>query len=703
MKPAFLLTLAAAAVGLTAHAAAPVESHKIDDILSQEWQKNHLSPNAPASDATIVRRLYLDIAGRIPSLEETKAFLESKDPAKREHLIDQLLASDGFTSNMFNYWADLLRLTDNVKGRVTAQAYAEWMKGQIKGNVPYDQMVRSLMTTEGGAWDSGAIGFYQRDDNKLDHLAYTVQVFLGTSIVCAQCHDHPFDKWTQMDYYGMAAYTYGMNNRGGLDGIRKGKGAGAALKGLTKEERRKKLAEEGAKTQMDRAQMQEVSKALRDITKPLRYVAVSYDDTQSPALPADYRYTNGKPGQRVEPKVIFGHDATPEHGQTRISAFADWMTSPDNPRFTEVIANRMWKKVFGLALIEPVDEITDSTVASNTELMDYLTQLMADKKYSIRDFLRVLYNTETYQRTASHDEVALGDAYHFTGPLLRRMGAEQIWDSLVMLTKGNVDGETSEENQQLHKYLDDLKVLTNTLRTKDRGELLEVAKRSNDANSDNQKKIEELRQQAKASGDKTALQEAVKEAGRLRKESSSEILTAIVGEDMAQELRRGYAEGRKNKAGKAELTAEMKAQLAALSKEQRRMAIQLGSTVNLNHRASEVSSPAKPGHFLRIFGQSDRELIQNANDDASVPQALAMLNGPVADMLNNPLSTLRLELAKSATPQEKMENLYMAFLSRKPDAHEKEILDHVIQDRGDMALADVTHALLTGSQFLFIQ
>ena len=211
MKPLALILLCACA----AQAASLPEAAKIDSLLAADWEKNGLQANPPASDDVLVRRLYLDITGRIPTLEERDAFIRSNDPQKRTKLIDTLLASDGYTSHLFNYWADVLRLTDNVKGRITAEAYEEWMKKELKANTPYDQLVKKLLTTEGGAWDSGSIGFYQRDENKLDHLAYTVQVFLGTSVVCAQCHDHPFDKWTQLDYYGMAAFTYGMDTKGG--------------------------------------------------------------------------------------------------------------------------------------------------------------------------------------------------------------------------------------------------------------------------------------------------------------------------------------------------------------------------------------------------------------------------------------------------------------------------------------------------------
>jgi hypothetical protein len=720
------LALAALLLGAaTLQAASIPEAQKIDAILAQEWQKNNLQPNPMATDEVLVRRLYLDIAGRIPTVEEAQEFVRSHDPAKKMKLIDKLLSSDGYTSNMFNYWADVLRLTDNVKGRITAEAYEEWLKKQLKANTPYDQFVRNLMTTEGGVWDSGSIGFYMRDENKLDHLAYTVQVFLGTQIVCAQCHNHPFDKWSQMDYYGMAAFTYGMDTKGGDKGLlknlapAKGNKGGvkmadvdrAALKNMTKEQRQAYIAEhrqkqeatsagEAKKPSLTREEVEMVRKSMQEVMKPLRYTSISWAD-KLPTLPADYKYPDAKAGQTIQPKVLFGHEADIAGSPTRLDAFAKWMSSPENPRFTTVIANRMWKKAFGIALIEPVDEITDSTVPSNNELMEYLTALMKDKQYSLKSFLRVLYNTDTYQRSATVTEVPLGETYHFTGPILRRMSAEQVWDSMVTLSRGNIDDQVDDENVRLHQYLDDLSMFLNTVKAKGPEALVEVAKKGNAARVETDKKIAELTAQAaqmrENGGNADAAQKLSREAQRLRKGNSSDVLEALVGEERADDLRRGY---RPEKQG---MSAYDKAALAALSKEERREAMKMGGSMSLTARASELPSPAKPGHFLRTFGQSDRELIQNASDDASVPQALSLLNGPAADVLGNPLSKLSQDLKKAATPQQKMDLIYLSFLSRMPTNNERAVMGQVIQQRGDKAVDDVTHALLTGSQFLFIQ
>jgi len=716
MKKIALLFLAATMT----HGAALPESAKIDSLLATDWQKHNLQPNSVAPDEVIVRRLYLDIAGRIPTVEETQTFLRSNDPQKRAKLIDTLLGSDGYTSHMFNYWADVLRLTDNTKGRITAEAYEEWLKKELKANTPYDQFVKKLLTTEGGAWDSGSIGFYQRDENKLDHLAYTVQVFLGTSIVCAQCHNHPFDKWTQKDYFGMAAFTYGMDTKGGPTEVKipkrplQGKNIPVALQNMDAKERReymkkhpeevKKLREEAmAADKASEMDIQAVRKTLSDVMKPLRYTAIHWSDNKLPKLPDDYKYPDGKPGETIEARAMFGHEAVPKAGQTRLHAFADWMTSPDNPRFTTVIANRMWKKVFGLGQIEPVDEMMDSTVAANPALMDYLTQLMIEKKYSLKSFLRVLYNTDTYQRMASTQEVALGETPHFTGPTLRRMSAEQVWDSLVTLTHGNLDDTVDDENKRLNQYLDDLAMFINTVQQKGPQGLIAAAKAGIQQREENDKKLDELRAKIaaqKQSGTSTPsdAKALARAAEKLRREAADDMLVNIVGKERAEALREGYRPNKLEQRPQVD-----KSLLASLSKEQRKEMARSAGNSTMSARASELPSPARPGHFLRTFGQSDREVIENASDDASVPQALTLLNGPIIQGLTSPVSLLSQQLNKAGAADQKVALLYEALLSRRPTNNERAMLSQVLHERGDSALADITHALITGSQFLFIQ
>lgn len=720
LMKSILFCLASVFILSVVHAAVLPEAAKIDSLLAADWQKNGLQANPMASDDVLVRRLYLDIAGRIPSLQERQDFIASNDPQKRAKLIDQLLGSDGYTSHLFNYWADVLRLTDNTKGRITAEAYEEWMKKELKANTPYDQLVKKLLTTEGGAWDSGSIGFYQRDENKLDHLAYTVQVFLGTSIVCAQCHNHPFDKWTQKDYYGMAAFTYGMDTKGGANEIKLPKRQQGTkqlpefLAKMSQKDRRAymkehpeevaKLREEAKKPTASAEDMQQVRKALGDIMKPLRYTSISYDEGKKPKLPDDYKYADGKPGETIEARVMFGHHVKPMEGQTQLQAFADWMTSPENPRFTTVIANRMWKKVFGLGLIEPVDEMMDSTVAANPALMDYLSQVMIEKKYSLKSYLRVLYNTDAYQRMASTQEVPLGETYHFTGPTLRRMSAEQVWDSMVTLTKGNLDGAVDDENARLHQYLDDLAMFLSTMKEKGPEGIIAAAKQGMEQRKANDQKLDELRAKMAAQKETGTASPAdakmlANAANKLRRETTNDLLENLLGAERAEDLIRGYNPQR-NQVKRPMID---KAALSSLTKEQRKEALRSSNNNVMAARASELPSPSRPGHFLRTFGQSDREVIDNANRDASVPQALTLLNGPVAEVLTSPVSKLSQEIAKAGSTDQKVALLYEALLSRRPTNNERAMLSRVVNERGAQAIPDITHALLTGSQFLFIQ
>ncbi len=717
LSSALLLTLGFASL----QAASLPESRKIDELLAQGWQKAGVQPNPAASEEVLVRRLYLDIVGRIPSVEETQAYLKSSDPDKRAKLIDSLLGSTGHTSHMFNYWADVLRLSDNVKGRLTAEAYEEWLKKQLHANTPYDQMVRNLLTTDGGVWDSGSIGFWQRDENKLDHLAYTVQVFLGTSIVCAQCHDHPFDKWTQMDYYHMAAFTWGMNTKSkSYDFFQKKAQAPeidkAALKNMDKKERKEYLAKfqkdkKSAVAEVSREDLQKIKQSMQDVMKPLRYTSAEWEEGKLPALPHDYKYTNAKPGDKVEPKAMFGPKIEVKEGQSTIETFAGWMTSPENPRFTTVIANRMWKKAFGLGLIEPVDQMTDSTVASNPALLDYLTQLMVEKKYALKDFLRVLYNTDAYQRAATTQEVPAGEVYHFTGPILRRMSAEQIWDSLVTLTRGNMDDAVDDDNVRLHQYLDDLAMFLGTIRDKGAEGIIGIARENSDRLEANRKKLADMQKQlaeAKKNGTESTLDvKAIsREAQQLRKQTERDFLVALVGEERAADLRQGYR-AKQETPKRPQIDPKL---LANMTKEQRREFMKNAAKagggkdgLTLATRASEQQSPAKAGTFLRTFGQSDRELIENASTDASVPQALALINGPVFDALTSPASKLSQSLQAAASTDEKLETVYTALLSRAPTADEKAVLRQVTSERGEKALGDVLHALVTGAQFLFVQ
>ena len=193
----------------------------INKILGSTYKKHDVKVPAKLDDALLARRLYLKAAGRIPTHEELSSYLGNSSKDKKNQLINQLVESSAFDSQMFNWWADLLRLQTRMRGgnQIGAgQLYVHWVKEQVQNNVPFDEMAFNLITAEGYPWENGAVGYYLRDAGMpLDNMSNTTQIFLGTQMVCAQCHNHPFDRWTQMEYYQMASYTYGVNSSKGGD------------------------------------------------------------------------------------------------------------------------------------------------------------------------------------------------------------------------------------------------------------------------------------------------------------------------------------------------------------------------------------------------------------------------------------------------------------------------------------------------------
>ncbi|MDB6139049.1 MAG: hypothetical protein JWO94_2121 [Verrucomicrobiaceae bacterium] len=713
-----LLALSMAA-GTTARASAPSpESAKIDAILAKEWQKNNLKPNAPATDEVFVRRIYVDIAGRIPTSDEARDFLASTDKDKRAKLIDTLLASDGYVANYFNYYADILRLQTDTKGALTGYAWADWLKAALKKNQPWDAMVREMITADGASWDNGAVGFYMRDQGMpLDHLAATVQIFLGTSIVCAQCHNHPFDKWTQMDYYHMAAFTFGVDSK---------KGYGVNLEAKLRETLGKgKAARQSPEAVALRKDVKDVQESMKEVSKVLRYTTVETTE-KLPKLPHDYKYPDAKPNETVQPKTLFGEDATPQDGESRVQAFARWMTAPENARFSLVIANRLWKRTMGMGLIEPVDEITDSTTPSNAELMDTLEKLMVEKKYDLKAYLRVIFNSGVYQRMPSPKDVALGETYHFTGPLMRRMSAEQVWDSVVTLIKGDVDSRAAEQNDGAERKLDALGKLYDSIASKDPRELIaQIKGHSNASDPVKDAKIKDMTEamnKARRDGKKEEAQKLSKQITALRGNEKKDAFAAVLGEDGAREFQKEYREGgMKARGGKGQqalvktalsredlqkINAEAggdKKKLKQLVQAERQKRTAGVAMVITATRAADMPSPSPRGHMLRTFGQSDRDTIENASREAAVPQALSLLNGPVADALINDNSAFSQQVQKASGDAAKMDAIYLGLLSRHPTADETQLLLQVAAERGEGAKADVVHALLNTGEFLFVK
>ncbi|MEM1295850.1 MAG: DUF1549 domain-containing protein [Verrucomicrobiota bacterium] len=421
---------------------------KLKELESLKFREKMTYPTPTTSDEQFLRRVYLDVAGRIPTHDEAMRFLRDGDKNKRATLIDSLLDSEAFVSHFFNYLSDLLRIRDGISmgglGELKSEAYAEWIKNQIRANVPWDELVKELIAAEGYYWDSPATGYLLTDYGmELCNLSNTFTVFTGTEITCAQCHDHPFEEVYQMDFYKMAAFF------GELDF--------------------KKQADPELKKQLD-AKIKELDAEAKAKKVDLRgfYAAVSgfnwgvgEGGQNRIKLPFDYAYDDADPNQPVQPATYFGEIVELEEYATPRQGFASWLASKDNPRFTINIVNRMWKHVFGLGQIEPVHNIPGHLdgQAQNYELLKFLEQLMKELNYDLKAFLSILYKTQTYQREACHSSPTLSmvdkGEYHFPAPIMRRLSAEQLWDSFVAMSDS-----APESNQR--RVLEDYRAIMHT-------------------------------------------------------------------------------------------------------------------------------------------------------------------------------------------------------------------------------------------------
>jgi hypothetical protein len=731
-------------------------SQQIDTLLAADWAKHNLKPNPPASDEVFVRRVYLDVIGRIPTYREATDFLSAKDAQKRAKLIDTLLASEGYAQNFFPYWADILRAqTEAPGGAVTSTAYLNYIKESLRTNKPYDQFVRGMIGAQGRAWDAGGIGYYMRDRGMpLDSFATTARIFLGTRIECAQCHNHPFDKWTPMQFYQMTAFSYGVNTSDALGGVLAQAQKLDRKRGLQAYANRKTR---GVDYKENLALIQESERsydyALSFVRGPLSFSLVNFTDRKL-LLPHDYQYSDAKPKTPVPAATMMGKPVTAAPGENCLQEYAQWMTSPDNPRFTTVVANRLWKKLFGLGLIEPVDEMKDETVAMNPELMAHLEKLMVSVGYDLKAYLRVLLNTQTYQRAVSREEVAMGASYHFTGPLLRRMTAEQMWDSFVALISPAPDAPNTLARERAEDQVIQAKKITDALETLTPEEALEAIDKIAQVGRDLKERAKEVVAQvaaAEVAGDKAKAKELSSTLNLKRthvpmRQAANDFLYApalrrlaeqhgakpapptapgangsgpnATGEVMAAEGKfaaienirvPGYdrpqktADEERADTEREEQSWREEAATHGVPEKDHTKFVEFRRSVAREWvRAAELPSPAPRGHYLREFGQSDRETTENANLDASVPQALALMNSALLPRVLDRFSQLMLSLRDASTPDAQADAIYLTLLSRQPTTHEREAWQ-AAQQTGLTSAEDLIYALLNTRQFIFIQ
>jgi hypothetical protein len=580
----------------------------IDSLLEERWKEHDVTPSPPLDDAQFVRRIHLELAGRIPTYEETTAFLADDSAAKRDVLIERLLASPDYVSHFYNFWADILRLSERPQRNLIFEPYLAYVKDALRTNKRYDGWMHEMLTADGRIWENPAVGFQLRDDGMpLPYVDNTVRVLLGTQIGCAQCHDHPFDRWTQHEFYELAAFTAGTKTRFGaaMRPASPGKAPKSipppAVRALIQDARETKGRKAGGLIQFIQANATSVS--FQD--RPLR-------------LPADYQYDDAEPLEPVTKKLLWGSvpaSAKNADGREQVAA---WMVSRTNRQFARTIANRMWRQVMGVGLVEPVDDFRESNPPSDPDLLEHLTDLVLRLDFDLREFVRVVVSTSAYQRRAVIHDPTADEPFRFAGPALRRMTAEQLWDSIVTLVARN--------------------------------------------------------------------------PWSVQRPVAAEI-AAVAGVDLRQ-----------SSIDDVEDKFDAFIERFGPVRYQRRLQQICGYRGQWLMKASEMPTPLPLGHFLRQFGQSDRETIEGGRTVPTIPQILAMFNGPITHAMLEEGSVIH-ETVMRHQPEETVDVVFLSVLSREPASEDRREAGDELAFAADPATGcgNLIWALLNTREFLFIQ
>jgi hypothetical protein len=362
-----------------ASAPSPPRFNFIDDKLIAKWQELGLNPSPLCDDAEFFRRIHLDAIGTLPTPAEIRAFLSDPSPDKRRRAIDQVLARPEFVDFWALKWGDLLRINREQLTEKGMWSFYNWLREALREDRPVDQFAREIITAQGSTFTDGPVNFYRTATNSTDWAENVAQVFLGVRMQCARCHHHPFEKWSQEDYYGMAAFFVRL----------------------------------GAKNS------QEFGIFGRE---NVIYLRPSGEQT----LP--------RTGKVVKPHPIDGPVMDDPFDRRR--QLADWITSADNPYFARNLVNRFWGYFMGHGLVEPLDDLRATNPASNPPLLDVLARDFVEHHFDLKHLMRTIMNARAYQlsseRTAS-DEADAKNTY-FTRYEVKRLTAEQLADALDFAT-----------------------------------------------------------------------------------------------------------------------------------------------------------------------------------------------------------------------------------------------------------------------------
>jgi hypothetical protein len=362
------------------------EFNVIDHYVNAKLEKRKILPSDECTDADFVRRVYLDLTGLIPTAAQARAFLEDPSPSreKRATLVDRLIGSKEYVACWSNKWADLLQCNKKALGDEAVWAFREWIRESVAQNKPYDKFAYELVTAQGSSLTHPEVNYYRalkdKDDNgnpTTNKMAEDIsQTFLGVRFSCNKCHDHPFERWTQTQYYEFGAFFARV--------------------------------------------------AFKPGTRPGEEIVY-----------ADYRggeVTHPKTLAVLAPTVPYGRQPDLSAARFRQEAFARWLTSKENPLFARSFVNRTWSYFFGPGIIDPVDDIRASNPATNPQLLDALTDDFVSHNFDVQHLIRTIIASRTYQSSVKMNRWNEDDRINFSHFIPRRLSAEQLTDCIAIAT-----------------------------------------------------------------------------------------------------------------------------------------------------------------------------------------------------------------------------------------------------------------------------
>lgn len=363
----------------------------IDDLIFKKLAVAATLPSEPVDDATFLRRATTDLIGRFPTVEEAREFLETESENKREYLIDALLDKPEYADHWANQWADLLRPNPYRVGIKAVLNYDQWIREQFRGNAPYDEFARRLITAQGSTWRNGSVTLY-RDRRTPDEMATLVsQLFLGVRLECAKCHHHPFENWSQDDFYQFAAFFANVSF--------KGTGISPPISG-------------GEETVF--------TSAKGEVRHPLT----------GQVMPAEPLFGE------LPPVPAAADDRNPADAPVDLRAqLAEWMTSRDNPYFAQVQVNRVWVALMGRGLVEPVDDLRSTNPASNPQLLNALAEYFQQNDYDLKALIKVIALSNAYAFSSLPNETNLADRLNYSRHYRHRFRAEVLADAIADITE----------------------------------------------------------------------------------------------------------------------------------------------------------------------------------------------------------------------------------------------------------------------------